>query len=339
MSYRIGIDTINLRPTSRLAHTEYCSNESIVRRVGEKRFEDWLELDFTWTVNDGPINWQEAGRTTDMGHAEFVEGGTDKRETIHCPFNSVEEVWYFDAVEEYGLPDFDELVSYYENWYQDVQTGNPERVVPGGYYKTLVSGAIQAFGWDMLLQAAADRERFDRVLESIFQRSLFHYRAWAETSIEAFICHDDMVWSAGAFMHPDFYRESIFPRYKALWEPLREAGKRVLYCSDGDFTEFLDDVADAGAHGFIFEPRMDLDTVVEKFGKTHVIVGSKVDSRTMTFGTKDDIKRQVDRTLPLAFNSPGFIFAVGNHIPSNVPAENVEFYINYLKENWDRPAT
>jgi hypothetical protein len=337
MSYQIAIDTLNLLPAPRLAHTEYCSNEAIVRRRGEEDFREWFCLDFSWSCNDGPINWGEAGRTTDMGHAEFLEGGTDKRESIHCPFDSVEEVYEFDAVEEYGMPDFDDLVDYYENWYQEAQSANPDRVVPGGYYKTVVSGAIQAFGWDMLLQAAADRDRFDRVLETIFQRSLFHYRAWAETSIEAFICHDDMVWSAGAFMHPDFYRESIVPRYRQLWAPLREAGKRVLYCSDGDFTEFLDDVAEAGADGFIFEPRMNLDTVVEKFGQTHVIMGSKVDSRTMTFGTKDDIREQVDATLPLAYSCPGFVFAVGNHIPSNVPAENVEFYINYLKDNWQRP--
>jgi len=111
----------------------------------------------------------------------------------------------------------------------------------------------------------------------------------------------------------------------------------VLFCSDADFTEFLDDLAQAGAHGFIFEPMTDLDEAVRKFGKTHVIVSSKVDARTLTFGTKEQIKAEVDATLPLAFDCPGFIFAVGNHIPSNIPAENVEFYIEYLKENWQRP--
>lgn len=337
MSYQVGIDTINLRPTPRLAHTEYCDNDEIVRRVGEGDFREWFELDFTWNADDGLITWGEHGRVTDMGHAEYAEGGVDKREASACPFESVEEAWEFDAVEEYGLPDFDEQVEAYEEWYQQTQAERDDLVVPGGYYKTLVSGAIQAFGWDMLLQAASDPEKFDQVLETIFQRSLFFYRAWAETSIETFICHDDMVWSMGAFLHPDHYRKSIFPRYKKLWEPLKKAGKKVLYCCDGDFAQFLDDVAEAGTDGFIFEPMVDLDEVVEKYGDTHVIMGSKVDSRTMTFGSKDDIKQQVDATLPLAYQCPGFVFAVGNHIPSNVPVENVEFYINYLKENWERP--
>lgn len=336
MSYQIGIDTLHLRPTPRLAHTEYSHNEAIIRRMGKEAFDDWFSLDFLWNTNDGPIVWREAGRTTDMGHAEFLEGGADKRETIHCPFENLEEVWEFDAVEEYDLPEFGDLVAFYEQSHGERQSANPECVVPGGYNRTLVSGAIHAFGWDMLLRAAAQPEKFDRVLETFYRRSLFHYRAWAETDIEVFVCHDDMVWSAGAFMNPEIYRRSIFPRYRKLWEPLREAGKRVLFCSDGDFTEFLDEVAEAGADGFIFEPRVELDTVVEKFGMTHVIVGSKVDCRTMTFGTKEEIKHQIDQTLPLAFACPGFIVAVGNHIPSNVPAENVEFYIKYLKRNWER---
>jgi hypothetical protein len=345
MSYQIGIDTINLRPTPRLAHTEYCSNEAIVRRIGggpvddpqvQRKFAEWFETDFVWTVNDGPVNWGAQGRVTDMGHAEFLEGGRDRRDTIYCPFRTVEEVWAFDAVEEYGLPSHKELVAYYKGCYKDARK-NPDVVFPGGYYKTIVSGAIQAFGWDMLLTAAADRRKFEKVLDGIYRFSLAHYKAQAEADIEAFICHDDMVWSQGAFMHPDFYRSVIFPRYKELWRPVREAGIKLLFCSDGQFTEFFEDLAEAGADGFIFEPMTSLEKCVRLFGKTHCIVSSKVDARTLTFGTKDDVRREADATLELAFDCPGFIFAVGNHIPSNIPVENIEFYIEYLKANWKRP--
>ena len=188
----------------------------------------------------------------------------------------------------------------------------------------------------MLLEAAADRRRFDRVIEGFFRLSLHHYRAWAKTSIEVFICHDDMVWTQGPFMHPDFYRTSIFPRYRKLWDVLRETGKIILYCSDGTWTEFVDDIADAGASGFIFEPTTSLDYVVERYGKTHAILGSKVDCRTLTFSTREAIQREIDETLTLAKNCPGFMFAVGNHIPSNVPVENALFYFDYLSKHWNR---
>jgi hypothetical protein len=30
------------------------------------------------------------------------------------------------------------------------------------------------------------------------------------------------------------------------------------------------------------------------------------------------------------------MFAVGNHIPSNVPVENALFYFDYLRRHWQR---
>lgn len=346
MSYSIGIEAINLRPTPRPAHTEYCSCEPLVRAVtgrdprtdpgAWRAFHDAWEIDFLWHTNDGPVPWAQRGRTTDMGHAEFLEGGRDFREASVCPFKSAEDVYAFDAAEEYGLPDLDGLVEYYEQWHRRDQAANPGQVCPGGYYKTVFSGAIEAFGWEMLLTAAADRDRFARVLEGFGRLSRRHFEAWARTSAQVLICHDDMVWTSGPFIHPDFYRRAVFPLYKELWSIWKNAGKRVLYCSDGDFTVFLDDVAEAGADGFIFEPVVDFDRVVRDFGGTHVIVGSKVDARTLTFGTPDDIRRQVDATLEAAGGLPGFMFAVGNHIPSNVPVQNALAYFEHLRANGRR---
>jgi uroporphyrinogen-III decarboxylase len=79
-----------------------------------------------------------------------------------------------------------------------------------------------------------------------------------------------------------------------------------------------------------------LDEVVRRFGQSHVIIGSSVDCRTLTFGALDQIRAEIDATLELAFDCPGFLFAVGNHIPSNVPVENALFFFDYLQRHWDR---
>ena len=346
MSYEIGMQTMRRQPAERLAHTEYCSNYALVRAVtgrdprtddgAWRAFQDAWEMDFLWKTDDGPVGWEKRGRVTDMGHAEFLEGGTDWRDTVTCPFTDVEQVLRFDAVEEYGLPEAGELVRYYEDSYRQGCAECPNQVSTGGYYKTIVSGAIQSFGWEMLLLAANDRARFDRVLEGFFRLTMHHVQAWARTSIEVFIQHDDMVWTQGPFMHPDFYRAAIFPRYQRLWQVLHDAGKIVLFCSDGTFTPFVDDIAAAGADGFIFEPTTSLEYISERYGKTHVIAGSKLDCRTLTFGDKDAIKQQIDETLAIAKACPGFMFAVGNHIPSNVPVDNALFFFDYLRQNWRR---
>jgi len=322
-----------------MAHTEYNDHEKLAQVVATKTgeaFNDAWQLDLLWFTDDGPVPWSERGRVTDMGHAEFMEGGVDRRDPRPSPFTSIESVLSFDAVNEYGLLDFHNLVDYYESLHQTHLRQNPNQVNPGGYYKTIVSGAIEAFGWDALLSGASDPGRFETVLDSIFRLSLHHYRAWAETSIEVFICHDDMVWSSGPFMNPSYYRKVIFPRYKVLWSVLKEAGKLVLFCSDGDYSMFLNDIAQAGADGFIFEPMVPLEAVTANYGQSHAIMGSAVDCRTLTYGTKDQIRLEIDLTLDLAKDCPGFMVAIGNHIPANIPIENALFYYEYLSDNWQR---
>jgi hypothetical protein len=88
VSYQIGIDTIRLRTADRFAHTEYCTNPALVRAVtgldpntdpkAWSAFADAWEFDLLWVTNDGPVPWSSRGRTTSMGHAEFLEGGVDK---------------------------------------------------------------------------------------------------------------------------------------------------------------------------------------------------------------------------------------------------------------------
>ena len=67
-----------------------------------------------------------------------------------------------------------------------------------------------------------------------------------------------------------------------------------------------------------------------------MLAGSKVDCRTMAFGTWEQVKAEIDETLRLTRGVNGFMFAVGNHIPANVTDEMCERYIEYLQGNWER---
>lgn len=345
MSRQIAANTIRLQPHERPAHCEFTLHYELMERVTglsrnhpafQQRFRQQWQMDLAWYTNDGPVPRDKLGRQADMGHAAFLADGSDMRQATENPFQSVDDVLEFDAVQEYGLPHLDELTSHFRQCHQQQQAQSPDVLVPGGFYDTLISGAIRAFGWDQMLMAAADQQRFERVLDSFAELALHHFRAWARTGIDTFICHDDMVWTSGPFMHPDFYRRAIFPRYRKLWAVLHEAGIKVIYCCDGQWTMFLEDVAAAGADGFIFEPVTPFDVVTEKFGRTHVIVGSNVDCRTLTFGTRQQIQSEIDSSLAAGRDCPGWVCAVGNHIAPNVPVDNALFYFDYLSSNWQR---
>lgn len=337
MSRQTALDNIHLKLMDRWAHTEYSITyhaDYLARAAGVEKGRpdlarlghDALQLDFIWSTNDGPVNWFKQGRATDMGHAAYDAAGSDQSAPVTCPFNDAEEVWAFDAVSEYGLPAFEDLVSLYRRLDGEYRAAFPNQLTTGGYYKTIVSGAIQAFGWDMLLLAASEPERMEKVLDSFFRRTLFHMQAWARTDIEVVIQHDDFVWANGPFLSPDYVRSAIIARYAELWKPLHAAGKKVLFCSDGDFSLFVDDLAAAGADGFIFEPCVDFGMMVERFGTSHCLVGSYVDCRDLTFGLWDKVAQDIDRTFKALERCKGAIVAVGNHLPANIPEAMLDRY-------------
>ena len=123
MSRQLALDTIALKPVSRFARTEYSleyHQAGLHRAVGpvpdtqasvRSLYAHW-GLDMLWTVEDGLRgDWSRFGRCTDMGHAEYASDGSDLRKPQHCPFETPEEVWAFDAVTEYGLPTMAEQVA------------------------------------------------------------------------------------------------------------------------------------------------------------------------------------------------------------------------------------
>ncbi len=341
MSAEIALDNVCLRSVGRWAHTEYSlgyHRDYLASATGLSPDApgllpaacDRFSVDLLWHTDDGLIDWSAAGRTTDMGHASYAADGADRRPAAESPFQSPEEVWGFDAVEEYGLPDFADQVRAYQETIRESRRTFPGQLTTGGYYNTIVSGAIAAFGWEMLLTALSDPGRMESVFDSFFRRALFHMKAWAETSVEVVIQHDDFVWAGGAFMQPEIYRRVIVPRYARLWQPIHRAGKKVLFCSDGDFSEFAGDVAEAGADGFIFEPCMDFGRMVDAFGRTHCLVGSYVDCRDLALGKWDKVRADVDRTFDRLADCRGAVVAVGNHLAPNIPRDMLDRYFGHL---------
>lgn len=348
MSYEDGWAAINLDMPRRIPRTEYSierhwrvvkkvtgidvdvhSPDDLKRLAGIDFMKAW-NFDFFWTTLIGSKDfgaWQ-----TDMGHAEYADGGVDRRDTVTCPFKDEEEVLSFDFFEKLGARDKKLLTRRFEEHYRLQCQAQDFGVNMTGVYVTLISGFIGMFGWDMLLLAAGvDPKRFGELTNRYAQWIGQYFEALADANVPVVMVHDDMVWTSGAIFRPSWYRQFVFPNYKKLFAPLRDSGKKIMFTSDGNYSAFIDDIAATGVHGFVLEPLTDMTYMVEKYGKTHVIVGN-AETRILLSGSKPEIRAEVERCMALGRDCPGFFLAVGNHIPANTPIESCLYYNQVYEE-------
>jgi uroporphyrinogen-III decarboxylase len=263
---------------------------------------------------------------TQMGHAVYAQGNTDYVPEQHEAFADPEAALRLDPWEAFGKKDQRELVARFEKHYADACAENPDLVNTTGTYITLLTGLIYAYGWDMLLTCAGlDPDALGAVLNRYREWMQQYYDALAETSVPVIASHDDIVWTEGAIFHPDWYRTYIFPNLKKLYAPLIAAGKKVLFLSDGDYTEFVDDLVGCGVHGFFMEPLTDMRTVAEKYGKTHFFIGN-ADTRILLRGKREEIRAEVERCIAIGRDCPGFFLGVTNMIAPNTPVESALYY-------------
>jgi len=349
MSFDDGWAAINLEKPARIPHFEPSAasyHHDLVKAVtgidvdidsdDELRFRAMREFIKAWNYDlfFGSAIHAEifAARSTFMGHAEYAQKGRDFALPSPCPFKTPEEGLALDFFATYGRHDHAALVKMFNDQYHQQCDAFPTVVNTSGIYPTLISALIFIFGWDMLLSmAGTDPAGFGRLCGRCAEWMQQYYDAVADCDAPVLYCHDDMVWTEGAFLHPDFYRAHVFPNIKRMWAPAVEAGKKIIFICDGDYTAFAKDIADCGCAGFWFECFTDLKYMTETFGQTHVLVGNG-DCRPLTFGTKDDVRAEVERCMDLGKSCPGYFMCISGHIPPNIPVENALHYYDVYTE-------
>ena len=363
MSLSRGMKALNLEPTDKVPRLEHSAHMhwELVRTVtglpvetkeerikaSSKFIQEW-DYDMFWyayfirdTISGKSIsNFPAQGggnaffrknphaRITSMGHAVYsddAEGKTDFNNKVYCPFKDIDDALNLDPVEEYGEFDKNELTFEAENVFRELKEFMPDLIVPGGVYISLFSGLIEIFGWEMLLMLIAQGKCFERVIEKYYLWVKQFFDAYAAADIEVIISHDDLVWSSGPPANPEWFRKYLFPRLKKLWEPLHNAGKKIIFTCDGDMTEFLKDNLDHGAHMIVSEPMSNFRHLSEKYGDRIAFAGS-MDTRILLSGNKDEIFNEVEKQLSLFKKYPGFFMSVGNCIPANTPISSALWY-------------
>jgi len=181
--------------------------------------------------------------------------------------------------------------------------------------------AIFEFDWQPFLMAAAvDAEAFGKILDQFGEATLTILRGWAEIErVPLVYLHDDIAMTRGLIFRPDWYRQHVFPWYRRFIDVCHEAGKKVMFVSDGNYLPALDDILATGMDGLAIETSsLDPAEVMVRAGSERFYL-VWVDNRVMDFGTPDDVYAQVKKLHRLHQDFPAMWVGRGGSVGEDHP--------------------
>lgn len=196
------------------------------------------------------------------------------------------------------------------------------------HYGTLLTRGQIVFGWEPLLEASAlEAKALSRVIDRIGESTLRVLDGWSRLDeVSLIIVHDDIASTQGLIWSPQFLKKYIFGWYKKFFDLIHQNGKKVLYITDGNYQKIIDDLLLLKPDGLYIESTsIDPAFVMEKGGEDLFYL-LKTNSRTMDFGTEDDIKREVMAIRDLHQKYPRIFSYTGGGL---VKPENKKIFKKY----------
>lgn len=235
------------------------------------------------------------------------------------------------VVESRDYSSVDKILQAYRPWFpQELGSKAPEGSTAGiGFYNTMFMWPLLMFGWELFLETCLD-ERFERIMDEFAEINRRVFIAFAQLPVNFVTCHDDIVNTRGPVCSPAWMHKYIFPRYEEFWSILKDAGKKVFFCSDGNMDAYADDVLACGASGFITEPYTNFKEIARKH--ENVMLAGEGDVRILLRNKPDEIEAMVKRMVETAKMTGGYFMCIGNHIPWNTPPEAIKLYLDLSVE-------
>lgn len=341
--------TLNFEPTDRVPIYSHLRNPAAIERVTGMDFwaDPWkatvrayqvLEIDMVKAIAV-PVKGKE-------------QPGYKINPTLYGMYKLEPDLRSLEEVVEYAkkLPseqelrrdyDFEGAARAYEKGWRRHQeaVGDSTLIIwaMGGCFDT----NIDLMGYENLLSGfLLERTAISDIMRTKTARNRLYAEAIASKALSpAVMVCDDIAYSGALMVSPAIMREVFIPNLKYVIEPFKKAGIKVIFHSDGDLGEILDDLVEAGIDGLHpIEPKagMSLRQVKEKYGRPNaerrlVLVGNVCCSTTLPMGTVENVEREVKECMEAGAPGGGYFIATSSMMGLDVPVENVLAFYDSAK--------
>ena len=144
---------------------------------------------------------------------------------------------------------------------------------------------------------------------------------------------DDIAYTEGLFVSPEFLRTYVFPYYKRMGEICRNYGKLYIFHSDGKLTEVFDDLYDCGFQAIHpNEPlSADIAELKKQRGGQFALLGN-IDVDLLIRGTPEQIREATIHLIETVGPGGGFALGSGNSITGSMPLANYKAMLDTVRQ-------
>jgi uroporphyrinogen decarboxylase len=150
--------------------------------------------------------------------------------------------------------------------------------------------------------------------------------AIAAAGVDGIIISDDFGDSTREFLRLEQFREIYLPYVAAIVARIKAHGLPVILHSCGHITAYLDDLVALGInalHPLQRTAGMDLAMVKRQYGDRLCLIGNIDSSRTLPYGSQDEVAEEVREALRIAMPGGGYVLASDHSLHDGIPVANI----------------
>lgn len=172
-----------------------------------------------------------------------------------------------------------------------------------------------------------DPANVERILEVETETAYRMAKVAAEANLcPVYFIGDDIAYKHKLMFSPDFLRRTFIKSLAKCCEPVKAAGMKVIFHSDGYVMDLVDDMIDAGIDGLNpIEPLagMDIGLLKKRYGRNLALVGNVDCSQVLPLGSVNDVIEATKQCLRDAGHGGGLLIGSSSEIVPSTPVENI----------------
>lgn len=190
-------------------------------------------------------------------------------------------------------------------------------------------GAFHQAGLEMFSYLLADEPGLvSRWLEARFQAICRTLAAWDARRVphRFAMVGEDIASKTATIFSPAFLRQEFFPRLRTVIGMYHDLGLKVIFHSDGNLNEVMEDLVASGIDGINpleTQAGMDMRAIKERYGKRLVIVGGMDASELLPLGSEDEVRAATRAALRDVGAGSGFVLGSTTELSNAIPSRNI----------------